>query len=118
MKKTSNAISRDWMKIYVALYTLGVGIISNSIMVLADTADDQAQADKIIKQITGPINTLVYIIIGIMASVGSLILLKALTELINAIQQQDNSGIYHAGRSIAVGLLMMALSGIIALFTV
>ena len=48
--------------------------------------------------------------------VGVVMLVKAIMELVNAIQQQDNSGIFHAGRSIAVALLMVAIKPVVGLF--
>lgn len=108
------------MKIYVSIYTFVFSFLSASMAVLAKsdtnaTGDDTA--DQIVKQITGPINILINVILGILAAVGTLMLIKAITELINAIQQQDNSGIFHAGRSIAVAILMMSISLIVAIFT-
>lgn len=45
-------------------------------------------------------------------------LIKSVTELVNAIQQQDNSGIFHAGRGIAAALLMISIKVLVKLFGV
>jgi hypothetical protein len=43
-------------------------------------------------------------------------LAKSIAELVNSIQQQDNSGIFHAARGIASGALMISIKLIINLF--
>lgn len=72
--------------------------------------------DTVASTVTGPMVTLINVILTIMAVVGVVMLVKAIMELVNAIQQQDNSGIFHAGRSIAVALLMVAIKPVVGLF--
>ena len=120
MKTLLNNMRRRGMKIYAAIYTFVFSFLSASMAVLAkgdNNATGDNTADEIVKQITGPINTLINVFLGILAAVGTIMLIKAITDLINAIQQQDNSGIFHAGRSIAVAILMMSISLIVAIFT-
>ncbi len=75
-------------------------------------------ADDVAKQVTSPLDSLVSVLTSIMAAVGALMLIKSVTELVNAIQQQDNSGIFHAGRGIAAALLMISIKVLIKLFGV
>lgn len=75
-----------------------------------------SEADDIAQQVTQPMNTLLSVVLAVLACVGAYILVKAVTELINAIQQQDNSGIFHAGRGIAAGLLLISIKLIMKLF--
>lgn len=75
-------------------------------------------ADEVAKQVTSPLNSLVDVLTSIMAAVGVLMLIKSVTELVNAIQQQDNSGIFHAGRGIAAALLMISIKVLVKLFGV
>jgi TRAP-type C4-dicarboxylate transport system permease small subunit len=75
-------------------------------------------ADEVAKQVTSPLNSLADVMTSIMAVVGVLMLIKSVTELVNAIQQQDNSGIFHAGRGIAAALLMISIKVLVKLFGV
>ncbi len=75
-------------------------------------------ADDVAKQVTSPLDSLVSVLTSILAAVGALMLIKSVTELVNAIQQQDNSGIFHAGRGIAAALLMISIKVLIKLFGV
>lgn len=75
-----------------------------------------SSADEIAGQVTSPMNTLVSVILSVLAVVGVLMLVKAISELSNAIQDRDNSGIFHAGRGIVSALLMISLKLIIRLF--
>lgn len=75
-------------------------------------------ADEVAKQVTSPLDSLVDVLTSIMAAVGALMFIKSLTELVNAIQQQDNSGIFHAGRGIAAALLMISIKVLVKLFGV
>lgn len=85
-------------------------------ILFSSTTTENVTADEIVTQVTGPIITLVNVLLGILAVVGIIMLIKAISELIAAIQQQDNTGIFHAGRGIAVALLMMSISLIVKLF--
>ena len=67
-------------------------------------------ADEVAKQVTSPLNSLVDVLTSIMAAVGVLMLIK--------IQQQDNYGIFHAGRGIAAALLMISIKVLVKLFGV
>jgi hypothetical protein len=85
-----------------------------SIQAFAKTTES---TDAVVKEVTGPITTLSNVLCAILAAIGGLMLIKAIADLVASMQQQDNSGTYHAGRSIAVALLMMSISGIVALFS-
>ena len=91
-------------------------MISNTYTVYAADDSTSADATAIVNQVTGPINTLTTIIVAIFAAFGGLWLAKAIPELITAIQGQDNSGIFHAARSIGCALLLGGLPIIIKLF--
>lgn len=75
-------------------------------------------ADEVAKQVTGPLNSFVDVLTSVMAAIGALMFVKSITELVNAIQQQDNSGIFHAGRGIVAALLMISIKVLIKLFGV
>lgn len=75
-------------------------------------------ADDVAQQVTSPLNSLVDVLTSVLAAVGVLMLIKSVTELVNAIQQQDNSGIFHAGRGIASALLMISIKVLVKLFGV
>ena len=72
--------------------------------------------DTVASTVTGPMVTFINVILSIMAVVGVIMLVKAIMEMINAIQQQDNSGIFHAGKSLAVASLMIAIKLFVGLF--
>lgn len=77
-----------------------------------------ANGDDVAAQVTEPINNFINVLTSVLAAVGALMLVKNISELSNAIQQQDNSGIFHAGRGIAASLLLISIKLLIVLFGV
>lgn len=110
--KEMNRFQRNFYRAAYVLYAGAVMCMADILPAYADTT-----AKDVTNKVTKPINTLVSILTTCLAAAGSLILIKAVLELINAIQQQDNSGIFHAGRSIVVALLMIAIKPLITLLT-
>lgn len=74
--------------------------------------DAQAVADSV----TAPLNQVISVVLSILAVVGVFMLIKAIAELVNAIQDQQSSGIYHAARGIAAGALMISIKLLVSLF--
>lgn len=110
-KHTAEMVYRKLVMAAAFLY-----IAFNTAYTAYATTEAGADATAIANQVTGPINTLTTIIVTIFAAFGALWLTKAVPELITAIQGQDNSGIFHAARSIACALLLGGLPLIIKLF--
>ena len=100
-KKISN------MKNKIARGILGVaamvnGVVTPGLITNATTSGDVASS------VTEPMNQVI--------SVGVFMLVKSVAELVNSIQEQDNSGIFRAARGIAAGALMISIRLIIGLF--
>lgn len=116
MNKILNRIAKLYVnmkyKTLMAMTALVSFVMEYAPVSYADTGDDVAA------QVTGPLNNLVNVLTSVLAVVGVLMLVKSVTELVNAIQQQDNSGIFHAGRGIAAALLMIAIKPLIKMFGV
>lgn len=55
-------------------------------------------------------------VLTVAAVVGVFMLVKSVAELVNSIQEQDNSGIFRSSRGIAAGALMISIRMIIGLF--
>lgn len=110
MKNFVEKVKKTGWKIVAAVITL--------ISAHAPEVCAASSADEVAKQVTSPLNSLVDVLTSIMAAVGVLMLIKSVTELVNAIQQQDNSGIFHAGRGIAAALLMISIKVLVKLFGV
>lgn|GEM_PF-3253640 len=85
-------------------------------MPVNDITIKDGDSSEISDTVTAPMKTLIKVILAVMAVVGVFMFVKSILELINAVQQQDNSGMFHAGRSMAVSLLMMAITPIVNLF--
>lgn len=74
-----------------------------NLMYLTQSADDIAAS------VTGPMNQVISVVLSVLAVVGVFMLVKSIAELVNSIQMQDNSGIFHAARGIAAGALMISI---------
>ena len=101
-KKISN------MKNKIARGILGVaamvnGVVTPGLITNATTSGDVASS------VTEPMNQVISV-------VGVFMLVKSVAELVNSIQEQDNSGIFRAARGIAAGALMISIRLIIGLF--
>lgn len=103
-------------KAAIAAVAFAFMMVNNIALVYASEPTTSAEAAEITKKVTGPIDTLTTILVTIFAAFGTIWLVKAVPELITAIQEQNNSGIFHAARSIGCALLLVALPVIIKLF--
>lgn len=113
--KVSRILSRGYKTLIIAM-TMIFMVVNEAATVYATEATTSADADAIVKQVTGPINILTTALVTIFAGFGTLWLSKAVPELVTAIQGQDNSGIFHAARSIGCAILLGGLPLIIKLF--
>lgn len=97
-----------------------IGFIINECPMVAyaagTTIKSDGDGDAVANEITAPMKTLIRVILTVMSVVGVFMLVKSILELVNAIQQQDNTGLFHAGRGIAVALLMIAIFPVVSLF--
>jgi hypothetical protein len=66
--------------------------------------------------VTSKLNIVKAVFLAGIATWGVVILAKSIAEFSNAMQQQDNSGMWSAGKGILGGLIMAGISGIITLF--
>ena len=73
-------------------------------------------AETIAAEVTKPFITLADIIIFIIRGVGLLVLIKGVIDIIPAIQDRDSTSIIHAGKTIAIGILLIFIKKIISLF--
>ena len=114
-KHTAEMVYRKFVVVAAFLY-IAFNTAYTAYAITEAGTEAGADATAIATQVTGPINTLTTIIVTIFAAFGALWLAKAVPELITAIQGQDNSGIFHAARSIGCALLLGGLPLIIKLF--
>lgn len=70
----------------------------------------------IIANVTAPMMTLVKAILSVMSVVGVIMLVKAVMDLVNTMGENSPGTVYHAGKSIAVALLMVAIYPVVSLF--
>ena len=82
--------------------------------VLADTGTTTGTDDA---NVVTNLNIIKGIFLAGIATWGVVTLAKNIAEFSNAMQQQDNSGMWSAGKGIIGGILMAGISGVIALFT-
>lgn len=117
--KAIRFIGKSYYKLYFGFLALIGFIVAECPMVAyasGVTIKSGDDSDSVTNSITGPMKTLIKVILGIMSVVGVFMLIKSIMELVNAIQQQDNTGLFHAGRGIAVALLMIAITPVVNLF--
>ena len=88
----------------------------NTVTPETTTESGGGNADDIINQILTPMNAIITVIVAGMSIVGTIMVVKAVTELANAIQEHDNSGIFRAGRALLAALLIAATGVLIGLF--
>jgi hypothetical protein len=101
----------------VCRFLCGTAAMVSGVMTYAVTGmADDGSVDEVANSVTAPMNSLINVILSVLACVGVFMLVKSITELVNSIQQQDNSGIFHAGRGIGAALLMISIKLIIKLF--
>lgn len=110
LKKIKNIKTNKIRKTLYGIVSPCIMLYQMSLPVLAASSEEVAQT------IVNPLNAVVNVILIVIAAVGVFMLVKSITELVNAIQQQDNTGIFHAGRGIACALLMISIKLIIKLF--
>ncbi len=117
--KVFTVLSKASFKFYLGMIALVSFVVAECPMVAyasGVTIKNGSDSDSVTNSITGPMKTLIKVILGIMSVVGVFMLVKSIMELVNAIQQQDNTGLFHAGRGIAVALLMIAITPVVNLF--
>lgn len=56
------------------------------------------------------------VLLGIVALIGVIILIKSIGDTAQAVQQQDSRGMYDGARGIAAGLIMFCAGAILGLF--
>ena len=110
--KTQRRISR--VKSKLAKLVLGVTAVANGVM--TPTLMTNASAGDVASSVTEPMNQVISVVLSVLAVVGVFMLVKSVAELVNSIQEQDNSGIFRASRGIAAGALMISIRMIIGLF--
>ena len=88
----------------------------NAVTAETTTESGGGDVDKIVDQILTPMNAIITIIVAGMSIVGIVMIVKSVTELANAIQEHDNSGIYRAGRALIAALLIAGTGVVIGLF--
>ena len=121
LKKTEDKafkfIGKAYWKTYLGMMALVAFVVEECPMVVYATGiKTGADGDVVADEITSPMKVLINVILTIMSVVGVFMLIKSIMELVNAIQQQDNTGLFHAGRGIAVALLMIAITPVVNLF--
>lgn len=117
--KVIRVIGKGYFRIYFGFMALIGFVVAECPMVAyasGVTIKNGDDSDSVTNSITGPMKTLIKVILGVMSVVGVFMLIKSIMELVNAIQQQDNTGLFHAGRGIAVALLMIAITPVVNLF--
>jgi hypothetical protein len=95
---------------------MSVGAVISGVDAYGLVSHAETSADDVAASVTGPMNSVISVVLSILACVGVFMLAKSIAELVNSIQQQDNSGIFHAARGIASGALMISIKLIINLF--
>lgn len=103
-------------KAAIAAVAFAFMMVNNIALVYASEPTTSAEVAEITKKVTGPIDTITTIFVSMFAAFGTVWLVKVVPELITGIQERDNSGIFHAGRSIGCALLLIVLPAIIKLF--
>jgi small-conductance mechanosensitive channel len=109
-----SSVKRGVCRALCTAVTTAGGVMAYAVNGLAD--DKESSVDDVAESITGPMNSLINVLLAVLACVGVFMLVKSISELVNSIQQQDNSGIFHAARGIAAALLMISIKLIINLF--
>ena len=116
-EKVVNSLAKLSVKSYFGFMALISFVVAECPMVAnAATIKGGSDGEEVTQSITGPMTTLIKVILGVMSVVGVFMLIKSIMELVNAIQQQDNTGLFHAGRGIAVALLLIAITPVVNLF--
>lgn len=72
--------------------------------------------ETIAEEVTKPIISLADVLIGIIRGVGVIVLVKGVIDIIPAIQDRDSTSIIHAGKTIAIGILLIFIKKIVSLF--
>lgn len=105
-------------KVMCAATSMVAGLMSDYSAVFAGSTEATKTAEDIENEVTSPMMSLISVVLSVLQVVGVFMLVKAIADLVNSIQHQDNSGMYSAGRSIAAAVLMISLKIIIPLFGV
>ena len=114
-ERVLNKVASVSAKAYIGATTAIVTAV-NECPIIANAPRGGVSEQEVSNQVTGPMLTLIRVILTVMSVVGVFMLVKSIMELVNAIQTQDNSGIFHAGRGIGVALLMIAITPVVSLF--
>jgi small-conductance mechanosensitive channel len=109
-----SSVKRGVCRAFCTAVTTAGGVMAYAVNGMA--SNTASSVDDVAQSITGPMNSLINVILAVLACVGVFMLVKSISELVNSIQQQDNSGIFHAARGIAAALLMISIKLIVKLF--
>lgn len=114
MMKNQNS-KKDAIKKRIARAVLTVAAVFNGTM-STTLVTNATTPNYIATSVTGPMNQVISVVLSVLAVVGVFMLVKSVAELVNSIQEQDNSGIFRSSRGIAAGALMISIRMIIGLF--
>lgn len=121
-KQVMRLIGKGYFKLYLGFLALIGFIIAECPMaayampIKGVTIKGDDESDSVVNSVTAPMKTLIKVILGVMSVIGVFMLIKSLMDLITAIQDRDNSGMYSAGKGMAVSFLMIAITPVVNLF--
>ena len=115
-KQVMRLIGKGYFKLYLGFLALIGFIIAECPMAAYAMPIKGVTIKGVVNSVTAPMKTLIKVILGIMSVVGVFMLIKSIMDLITAIQDRDNSGMYNAGKGIAVSVLMIAITPVVNLF--
>jgi hypothetical protein len=126
-KMNKNILKNKFYKGCFVLMTFINMVFSNAVICFAKKPDDptteaattstaSADADAIANQVLQPINLIIKIIMGVVATGGVIFLIKGLIGLITCINAHETNGIMHEILTMATGIILMSIGVIVSLF--
>lgn len=109
-------VLKNNIKAVSAVVSANMLMAGNRFVVLANgTGTGGLKTTTGIPQIDNIFSTLTTLLLGIVAIIGVIILIKNLADTVEAYQQHDSRGIYEGGKGIAAGAIMVFIGPLLTL---
>lgn len=105
------------VKALSAMAAVPVLLMENSFVVLANSTGRNVglRTSTGIQQIDTIFSTLTTLLLGVVAIIGVIILIKNIADMVEAYQQHDSRGMYEGGKGIAAGAVMVFIGPLLTL---
>ncbi len=119
MKMKRTKLLKNKVKAVSAVAVANMLTTGNRFVVWANgTGNGGLKTSTGIPQIDNIFSTLTTLLLGIVAIIGVIILIKNIADTVEAYQQHDSRGIYEGGKGIAAGAIMVFIGPLLTLMGV